>query len=253
MSSIRSRCSSTHCSGTIEATPQTTARTPAASAAKVSVSQPLSSVGPSRLDQLGRGDGVATGVLEAGDGKLPELRGGERDPRRARQVVVHDRDLDRVRDGRVVREQLGPRERVVERRDDHHRGGAGPLGVHAQLDGLARRERAGAGDDGDAAAGRFDGDLDELAALGVRERGELAGAPARDQPADAGADQAVDDRGERLRVDRVAVVGERRDEGGQDSVERAQTWITSRIRASTRSAAASPVRAAASMFPSSAK
>ena len=47
MSSISSRCSSTHCSGTIDAVPQTTARTPAASAAKVSVSQPLSSVGPS--------------------------------------------------------------------------------------------------------------------------------------------------------------------------------------------------------------
>ena len=47
MSSISSRCSSTHGSGTIDAVPQTTARTPAASAAKVSVSQPLSSVGPS--------------------------------------------------------------------------------------------------------------------------------------------------------------------------------------------------------------
>jgi hypothetical protein len=46
MSSISSRCSSTHGSGTIAATPQTTARTPAASAAKVSVSHPLSSVGP---------------------------------------------------------------------------------------------------------------------------------------------------------------------------------------------------------------
>jgi hypothetical protein len=47
MSSISRRCSSTHGSGTIEATPHTTARVPAASAAKVSVSQPLSSVGPS--------------------------------------------------------------------------------------------------------------------------------------------------------------------------------------------------------------
>ena len=253
MSSIRSRCSSTHCSGTIEATPQTTARTPAASAAKVSVSQPLSSVGPSPWISSVAATASPPVSLRQRDRKLAELGGGELDPRRARQVVVHDRDLDRVRDGRVVREQLGPRERVVERRDDHHRRGAGPLGVHAQLDGLARRERARAGDDGDAAAGRVDGDFDEPAALGVRERGELAGAPARDQPADAGADQAVDDRGERLRVDRVAVVGERRDEGGQDSVERAQTWVTSRMRASTRSAAASPVRAAASMFPSSAK
>jgi hypothetical protein len=77
-----------------------------------------------------------------------------------------------------VREQLGPRERVVERRDDHDRGGAGLFGVHAQLDGLARRERARPGDDGDAAGGRFDGDFDEVTALGVRERGELAGAPA---------------------------------------------------------------------------
>ena len=65
MSSISSRCSSTHCSGTIEAVPQTTARTPAASAAKVSVSQPLSSVGAAGLDQLGGGDGVAAGVLQA--------------------------------------------------------------------------------------------------------------------------------------------------------------------------------------------
>jgi len=47
MSSIRRRCSSTHWSGMIEAVPQTTAGTPAASAAKVRVSQPLSSVGPS--------------------------------------------------------------------------------------------------------------------------------------------------------------------------------------------------------------
>ena len=70
--------------------------------------------------------------------------------------------VDRVRDGRVVGEQLAPRERVVERRDDHHRGGPGPLGVHAQLDGLARGQRAGAGDDRDAAGGRLDGDLDEL-------------------------------------------------------------------------------------------
>ena len=44
---MSSRCSSTHCSGTIDAVPQTTARTPAASAAKVSVSQPLRRVGPS--------------------------------------------------------------------------------------------------------------------------------------------------------------------------------------------------------------
>ena len=69
---------------------------------------------------------------------------------------------------RVVGEQLAPGERVVEGRDDHHRGRAGLLGVDAELDGLGGRERAGAGDDRHAAGGGVDGGLDQLAALGVR-------------------------------------------------------------------------------------
>ena len=104
----------------------------------------------------------------------------------------------RVGDGGVVGEQLAAAERVVERRHDHHRSGAAALGVDAELDGLARGERAGAGDDRDAPAGGLDRGLDELPPLGVRERRELAGAAAGHEAADAGGDQAIDDRGERV-------------------------------------------------------
>jgi hypothetical protein len=118
-----------------------------------------------------------------------------------------------------VREQLAPRQLVVERRDDHHRRGARGLGVHAQLDGLARRQRAGARDDRNAACCRLDRGLDQLAALAMAQRGELARAPAWHEPTDAGADQAVDDVGESVGVDRAAVVDEGCDERGQHSVE----------------------------------
>jgi len=59
-----------------------------------------------------------------------------------------------------------------------------------------------------------------LPPLVVPEGGELAGASARNQPADAAGDQPVDDRGQRVGVDGAAVLGERRDERGQYAVER---------------------------------
>ena len=65
-------------------------------------------------------------------------------------------------DRRVVGQQLAPAERLVERRDDHDGGGAGALGVDAELDRLARGQRAGAGDDRHAAGGGFHGHLDHL-------------------------------------------------------------------------------------------
>jgi hypothetical protein len=49
--------------------------------------------------------------------------------------------------------------------------------------------------------------------------GELAGAAAGHEPGDARADEAVDDRGQRLGVDRAAVLAEGCDQGGQYSVE----------------------------------
>jgi hypothetical protein len=115
--------------------------------------------------------------------------------------------------------QLAPRERVVERRHDHHRGRTGRFRVHAQLDGLARGQRAGAGDDGDAAGGRLHRGLTSSRRSRWLRRGELAGAPAGHEPGGAGADQAVDDLGERAVVDRCAVLGERCDERGQHSVK----------------------------------
>ena len=66
---------------------------------------------------------------------------------------------------------------------------------------------------------RGDRRLDQLAPLRVAQRRELARAAAGHEPGDPGPDEAVDDRGERLGVDRVAVVGERGDERGQHAVE----------------------------------
>ena len=60
------RCSATHSAGMNEAAPHTTPRDPAARAANVSVSQPLSRTGtsPSLLHQLGLEDRVPARVLQ---------------------------------------------------------------------------------------------------------------------------------------------------------------------------------------------
>jgi hypothetical protein len=118
-----------------------------------------------------------------------------------------------------VGEQLVPAQRLVERRHDHDRGRAAALGVHAERDGLGRRERPRPGHDRDATGSGRRRDLDDLAPLGVAEGRELPRAAAGHEPGDAGRDQALDVRGERVVVDGRAVGAERRDEGGQDAVE----------------------------------
>ena len=220
MSSISRRCSSTHCSGMIEAVPQTTAshaRGERDEGVRVPAVEQRRAVG---LDQLRRGGGVAAGVLQAGDRQLAQLLGGERDARDAGQVVVHDRDRDRVRDRLEVRLQLAPGGRVVERRDDHHRGRAGLLGVHAQLDRLARRERArcprppGRG----RRRPRRSTSISCLRSALVSVVNSPVLPPGTRPPTPAPIRRSTNAR-QRVGVDRAPVLGEGRDQRGQDAVE----------------------------------
>ena len=84
-----------------------------------------------------------------------------------RDVVDDDRQVDGVGDGAEVEIHAllcGP---VVIGRDDEGGVGAGLFGVTGQFDRLGGAVGAGAGDDGDAAVGDFDGHFDDALVFGV--------------------------------------------------------------------------------------
>ena len=74
-----------------------------------------------------------------------------------------------------MRMDAGLHRLVVIGHDRKHRVGAGGLCAPGQLDGLAGRVRAGAGNDPDAAAGDLDGGADDAVVLGRRQRRGFAG------------------------------------------------------------------------------
>src|SRR5690242_15515814 len=96
----------------------------------------------------------------------------------ARDVVDHDRDVDRVRDrAEVAVEPLLGGLVVV---GVHHQraGGPRPLRVGGEVDGLRGRVRPGARDDREASARGFDHDLDHALVLVVTQGGGLPGGAA---------------------------------------------------------------------------
>lgn len=113
-----------------------------------------------------------------------------------------------------MREQPVVVELPEQRRERQHHVCAGALGVAA---GPVSFQAAEADDDGDPAPGRRDGGAGDQVALVVVEVGELAGGPEGHHAVGALVDHLVDERRERLRVDRSSRV-ERREQGDEDAL-----------------------------------
>src|SRR5207247_2096597 len=96
-----------------------------------------------------------------------------------RDVVDEDRDVHRVRHGTEVAVEPLLGRPVVVRVDHEGAGGPGLLGVTREVDRLRGGVGPGARDDVEAAAGRFDDDLDDAPVLIVAEGGRLPRGAAR--------------------------------------------------------------------------
>jgi hypothetical protein len=84
--------------------------------------------------------------------------------------------------------------------------------VDGEVDGAVRGSAANACEDGNTAGGEFDGELDKLLTLVVREDSELAGATAGDKAVGSSADKTLDVLFIRGFIDGLLVGGERGDE-----------------------------------------
>jgi methylglutaconyl-CoA hydratase len=173
------------------------------------------------------------GDLQAGEVRRPLAQLGEYVERdgvaaaRSELVDVEGERLACVGRRFEVAKQRPLVEREV-RRCDHGDGVRAEIGrVRRKVDRLARRLRAAVNSDGEAIGPRGDEELRRPAALGRRQQDALTRRAEREQPVDASALEERDQRVERVLVEGVAAVGERR-YGSCESASEHDTTLSSR-------------------------
>ena len=142
-----------------------------------------------------------------------EQRRLHREPGDRRIVLDDDRQIHRVGERLVVRDDGVGVELRHARRADHHRRGAEILRLPRIADAGARAFGRRAGDDRHAAGGLLDDDLEHLRALVLFEPRDLAGDAERGEPVGPLVDEEVDDAPLAGLVDLAGVSECRRDDG----------------------------------------
>ena len=133
-------------------------------------------------------------------------------------VVDDERQAGGFGDGVEMQEEALLARLVVVGGDDHGGVRADALGVLGERDGFGGAVGAGAGDDGDAVVGDFDGDFDGASVLGVAEGWAFACGADGDEAFGAVVDLPGDEFGEGLFVE-AAVVAHRGDQGSERSLK----------------------------------
>ncbi len=170
------------------------------------------------LGDVGRAGHVARRILEAHDARVPRQRGHgvhlQVDDGAAGHVVEHQRQRDGVGLRGEVRHQPLLRGLVVVGHDAEQRIRAAFFGKARQRHRLGRRIGAHAGHDVGAARCVLHGGGQQLAVLGMAQRGAFARGAGYDDAGRAAVDVPVDQAAQRRQV-RAQVVGEGREQRHQ--------------------------------------
>ena len=147
---------------------------------------------------------------------------------RARELVDVERQRRaRGRRGREVRELRRLVEREVRRADHGDRSCARLRGIGRERDRVGGRLGPAVGGDVEPAGRRLDEQPQPAPALVDREQHSFAVRPEREHAVEAGRDVALDERPERVLVDRGPALEERRHGGRQRSVQDGDAGATS--------------------------
>ena len=111
----------------------------------------------------------------------------------------------------------------VRRADDDHGVGSHLGRVHGERHGVRSRLSPAVNGDLQALVGRLQEEIGHLATLLDAQEDPFAGRPEREDAVEARLDEEVDERPERVVVDRGAVLAERRDRGGERSTQHGVT------------------------------